>query len=425
MSSDANIRPGAMVIDGVSRRFRIVHDRSATLKETVVRRKRASFTELWALRDVSASIKPGESVGIVGRNGSGKSTLLKLLAGIIPPHTGQVRTGGSLAAMLELGSGFHPDFTGRENVYMNAAIHGIPDRTVDEQLDAIIDFAELRDFIDMPVRTYSSGMAMRLAFSVSSHINPDILLLDEVLAVGDEAFQRKCMGRIHDFKRGGGTLVFVSHDPAVVERVCDRAILLEGGEIVFDGPPDEILSRYHRLLADEESGLGAHLERPDGGQEDAVYDPDAIPASDVVHLDRVRLLRDGIEVPNAVCGDSVSVEVTLRSSHPVDDPVVGLSLALETGLALNAVSTRHAPPESNVSSDLADALASPGKPVTIALEISNLPLQEGRIDVYVGVGSMDESRHFMGGRRVMSFSVFARDAASGLVAMDTRWRTSS
>lgn len=422
MSYDGPLEPGEMVIKNVSRRFKIVHDRSATLKETVVRRQRASYTELWALRGVSATIEPGEAVGIVGRNGSGKSTLLKLLAGIIPPHSGEIRTGGSLAAMLELGSGFHPDFTGRENIYMNAAIHGIPERIVAERLGAIIDFAEISDFIDMPVRTYSSGMAMRLAFSVSSHINPDILLLDEVLAVGDEAFQRKCMGRIHDFKRGGGTLVFVSHDPAVVERICDRAILLEGGQVVFDGKPDEIVARYHRLLADANGGLGAHLESAhtdDTGP--PAYDPDAIPDSDVVRLTRVRLLRDGSEVANIMGGDAISLEITLESDKPIADPVVGVSLALDNGLALNAASTRDAADDSNVREGLIAALGEPGVPVTLTLDFGELTVQEGRIDVYVGVSSLDESRQFMGGRRVMSFSVYSPDAHAGLLAINTRW----
>ena len=223
------LEPGRIRLRGVSRTFRVLHERNLTLKETLLRRRRTAATELWAVRDVDFDVAPGEAVGVVGQNGSGKSTLLKLLAGILPPQAGTVEIGGTVASMLELGAGFHPDFTGRENVYMNASIHGLSDGEVDAQLDDIVAFAELEDFIDMPVRTYSSGMSMRLAFAVASHVNPDVLLLDEVLAVGDEAFQRKCFGRIFDFRRRGGTLVFVSHDPAAVERVCDRAVLLVGG----------------------------------------------------------------------------------------------------------------------------------------------------------------------------------------------------
>ena len=421
----ADLEPGQLRLDHVSRRFKIVHERSATLKETVIRRRRASYTELWALRDVSLSIEPGESVGIVGRNGSGKSTLLKLLAGIIPPHTGTVATGGTVAAMLELGAGFHPDFSGRENIFMNAAIHGVSEKTIAKRLDSIVDFAELQDFIDMPVRTYSSGMTMRLAFAVSSHVNPDILLLDEVLAVGDEAFQRKCMGRIYDFKRGGGTLVFVSHDPGTVEHVCDRAILIDGGAVVFDGDPSEIISRYHRLLADESSGLGARVDGMEGDHEasESAYDPDAVLATDTVNLLAARLIRNGSAAGNAICGDDISIELDLESSAPAADAVVGISLATETGMALYGISTRHSVEtrEAAGQKSIGHALAQPGTPVTVRITLPALPLQSGSVDVYVGVSSFDEATQYMGGRRVLSFGVFSEEPSVGLVAMNAHW----
>ena len=180
---------------------------------------------------------PGESFGIVGQNGSGKSTLLKLIAGIYPPSEGEMQIEGRIGSLLEVGAGFHPDFSGIENVYLNAAVFGIKRDYIDEHLDEIIAFAELEEFADQAVKTYSSGMYLRLGFSVAMHIQPDILLLDEVLAVGDEAFQQKCQGRIWDFKRAGGTIVFVSHDPTSVERLCDRAMLLEKGRVVECGHP--------------------------------------------------------------------------------------------------------------------------------------------------------------------------------------------
>ena len=245
------MRPGEVRARGVSRRFRIFHERNATLKEALMRGRRGRYTELWALRDVSVAVEPGEALGIVGENGSGKSTLLKLLAGIIPPHEGRVEVGGRIASMLELGAGFHPDFTGRENVYMNGAIQGLSRREVDERMEAIIAFSELEAFIDNPVRTYSSGMYTRLGFAVASHVNSDVLLLDEVLAVGDEAFQRKCLGRIFEYRRGGGTVVFVSHDAEAVERVCDRAVLLEHGELMAEGRPGDVLATYRRALVRE------------------------------------------------------------------------------------------------------------------------------------------------------------------------------
>ena len=185
---------GQIVAEGVSRRFRVNPHRNLTLKEVILRPEMRRTEEIWALRDVSFEIEPGASVGFVGRNGSGKTTLLRLIAGIFTPTTGRLRVGGSVGSLLELGAGFHPDFTGRENIFLSGSIYGLKRRYVRERLDEIVSFAELERFIDLPVRTYSSGMHMRLGFAVAVHVDADILLLDEVFAVGDEAFQRKCIG---------------------------------------------------------------------------------------------------------------------------------------------------------------------------------------------------------------------------------------
>ena len=231
MSSQIEVQAGEIRARGLGRMFKIRLSQSRSLKETILRRELPRTRELWALKDVDFDIARGQTFGIVGRNGSGKSTLLKLIAGIFAPSTGQLRVAGRVGSLIEIGAGFHPEFTGVENVYLNAAIYGLKRSYVDEHLDEIIDFAELEQFKDVPVRTYSSGMYMRLGFSVAMHIQPDILLLDEVLAVGDEAFQQKCFERLSDFKRAGGTIVFVSHDPSAVERLCDRALMLEGGHV--------------------------------------------------------------------------------------------------------------------------------------------------------------------------------------------------
>src|SRR5262245_47928480 len=188
--------------------FRISPERPLTLKEAVVRRRRARPTEIWALRDVSFEVEPGEAVGLIGRNGSGKTTLLRLIAGIFRPTSGTVTAGGTVGALLGLGAGFHPDFTGRENVYVSGSVLGLSRKYIREQLDEIVAFAELDDFVDLPVRTYSAGMQMRLGFAVATHLRPDVLLLDEVFAVGDEAFQRKCAAKVFELRSEGGTLVF-------------------------------------------------------------------------------------------------------------------------------------------------------------------------------------------------------------------------
>ena len=223
------MRAGEVSVDGVSRRFVVRARDTYTLKELVVARGRTGAQEVWALRDVSVAIAPGEAVGLVGRNGSGKSTLLRLIAGIIRPTAGRVATGGRVGSLLELGAGFHPDFTGRENVELNGALQGLSRARIRERFDEIVAFAELEDSIDRPVRTYSSGMTMRLGFAIAAFLEADVLLLDEVFAVGDESFQRKCFGVIAAFRERGGTILFVSHDASAVERLCDRAVLLREG----------------------------------------------------------------------------------------------------------------------------------------------------------------------------------------------------
>ncbi len=245
------MRPGEIRVERASRRFRVRPQSVRTLKELALRRGRAPATDVWALRDVSLSVEPGDAVGLVGRNGSGKTTLLSLIAGILAPTSGRVEAGGRVASLLELGAGFHPDFSGRENVYLNASLYGLKRKTIDARFEEIVAFAELEEVVDHAVRTYSSGMYMRLGFAVAAHVDADVLLLDEVFAVGDEEFQRRCFGKIYEFKQRGGTIVFVSHDAASVERLCRRALLLRGGRVELDGSVQEAIARYHQLLADE------------------------------------------------------------------------------------------------------------------------------------------------------------------------------
>ena len=245
------IRPGEIASEHASRHFKVYPREARRLKDVVVARRRSQPTEVRALSDVSFHVDPGSAIGLVGRNGSGKTTLLRLLSGIIKPTSGRVDVGGRVGSLLELGAGFHPDMTGRENVFLNGSIHGLKRTYVREQLDEIVAFAGLEQFIDLPVRTYSSGMYMRLGFAIAAHIDADVLLLDEVFAVGDEQFQRKCFGKIFEFKQRGGTIVFVSHDAAAVERLCDRAVLLRDGRVEFDGPTHDAIVRYRQQLAGE------------------------------------------------------------------------------------------------------------------------------------------------------------------------------
>lgn len=230
--------PVVIRVENLVKRFVVHKDKS--LKERIVNfgRSQKHKEDFYALQDVSIEITSGETVGLVGHNGSGKSTLLKTLGGILQPTSGVVERRGQLAALLELGAGFHPDLTGRENVYLNGSILGLSNDRIEEVFDSIVDFSEIADFIDTQVKFYSSGMYVRLAFAVAIHVDPDILLVDEVLAVGDEPFQRKCMDKIRQFQQEGRTIVIVSHSAEQIRDVCDRVVVLKRGHVVFDGDTD-------------------------------------------------------------------------------------------------------------------------------------------------------------------------------------------
>ena len=239
----------AIEVRDVSKKFRINHERHQSLKERVVRFGRRSPSEdFWALRDIEFDVEEGETVGLLGHNGSGKSTLLKCVGGILQPTAGEIRTRGRLASLLELGAGFHPDLTGRENVFLNAQILGLKTRDIETRFDEIVEFAELEQFIDQQVKHYSSGMYVRLGFAVATNVDPDVLLVDEVLAVGDEAFQRKCLERVRLFQRQGRTIVFVTHAADLVRQICDRAVVLNHGEMIDVGPPGEAIRTFRESL---------------------------------------------------------------------------------------------------------------------------------------------------------------------------------
>lgn len=242
----------AILIRNLSKSFKLYHDKPQTLKEKVLRIKKSTHKSLDILKDINLTIKEGEMVALIGHNGSGKSTLLKLLTKIIYPNQGYIDINGRVSSLLELGAGFHPDFTGMENIFMNASIFGLTKKEIQLKLEEIISFSELGEFIYNPVRTYSSGMYMRLAFAVAINIEPDILLVDEVLAVGDASFQRKCLNRIKELKKSGKTIVLVTHDHGIVERMCDRAIWLHDGIVMKDGKPKDVVNHYLRLLAERD-----------------------------------------------------------------------------------------------------------------------------------------------------------------------------
>lgn len=237
----------AIKVSNVTKSFKVFYDKPSTLKERLVfwNKKKAENREV--LKNINIEIKPGETVALIGTNGSGKSTLLKLMTKIIYPTKGKIKVNGKLTSLLELGAGFHPDFTGRENIYFNASIFGLTKKEIDERIDEIIAFSELEEFIDNPVRTYSSGQYMRLAFSVAINVNAEVLLIDEILAVGDQHFQEKCFAKLNELKNSGKTIVIVSHSMGAIKELCNRAIWIFEGEVRKDGKVKEVLDEYIKV----------------------------------------------------------------------------------------------------------------------------------------------------------------------------------
>jgi ABC-2 type transport system ATP-binding protein len=395
MSASVAVRAGELRARELGRLFKIRLSQTRSLKETILRRELPRTRDLWALRDVDLDIRRGETFGIVGPNGSGKSTLLKLIAGIFAPSTGSLEVAGRVGSLIELGAGFHPEFTGVENVYLNASIYGLRRDYVDRNLEEIISFAELEQFKDVPVRTYSSGMYMRLGFSVAMHIQPDILLLDEVLAVGDEAFQQKCFGRIGDFKRAGGTIVFVSHDPSAVERLCDRAIMLEQGRVLEEGPAGEVVRAYHRRL----------VTRP---QAAARRDGTARAALCRVH--EVRAVGgDGSVRDRFTEGEPMALEVWLYAEDEIGDASVTVGIRDADGRPIG-------------SQTLEGVFLRPERLERLRLNFPGLPMREGRFFVDVGVMSRDRDAELALAERALELSVFGSDAAgSGPIRLGGTW----
>ncbi|MFC4222931.1 ABC transporter ATP-binding protein [Lysinibacter cavernae] len=310
--SESTGAPTVVSVESVSKRFVIRKDNSLKERMVNIGRGRKHKEDFWALDDVSVEVRAGSTIGLIGHNGSGKSTLLKVIGGIIDPTSGQVRRRGRMAALLELGAGFHPDLTGRENVYLNAAILGLSKEETDAQFDNIVDFSGISDFIDTQVKFYSSGMYVRLAFSVAIHTDPDILLVDEVLAVGDEAFQRKCMDKIKSFQSEGRTIILVTHNLGQVVELCDHAVLLNKGSLVYQGDAREAVAQFRDILEERRIDDQAHQEERRAGRissetQEPPFRVTAV-ASPIGQSDDVPLEP----------GESLSIQITVDSRESID-----------------------------------------------------------------------------------------------------------
>lgn len=322
-------------------------------------RFRSPRLKFWVLRDTNFVVQRGEVLGIIGVNGSGKSTVLKLISRIIEPTTGQVKVNGRVSALLELGAGFHPDLTGRENVYLNGSIFGMSRKEISRKFDEIVHFADLESSIDMPIRHYSSGMYMRLGFSVAAHANPEILLVDEVLAVGDYAFQLKCLRRVEELIGQGVTVLFVSHDMEAVQEICHRVIWLDGGGVCADGDPQQVVKQYLRGFLDEGIDGSRRHRKPVRGQRWG---------SGEVELTGVRFLdQDGHERTWFTTGEPFSAEMSYVAHKRIDSPVFGMAFYSNEGVWINGSNT-------STSSYQVGQVEGKGR---IVYHLPSLPLLEG------------------------------------------------
>jgi ABC-2 type transport system ATP-binding protein len=368
-----------VAVRDVSKRFRLYHERPHSLKERVVNLRRANYEEFWALKDVSCDVQEGETFGLIGPNGSGKSTLLKCVAGIMRPDTGHIENRGRMASLLELGAGFHPDLTGRENVFLNASILGFTQKETERYFDDIVAFAELEPFIDTQVKHYSSGMYVRLGFAVAVHVDPEILIIDEVLAVGDEAFQRKCLDRIRTFQREGRTIVLVSHTVDIVREICDTVAFLDHGRIAEIGPADDVVRAFRESIHGD-----AHLEAAPM-QERGTRD---IRIVSVAFRDP-----DGSEKQVVHAGESLEIVVDLEAQQPVDDPHVGFAIYDEAGrhvFATNTIKRRM-------------NLGTLHGKARVRFTLRDLPLLDGTFAVTIGVHSRDERTAYHWRERAYAF----------------------
>ncbi|SDH18645.1 ABC-2 type transport system ATP-binding protein [Leifsonia sp. 98AMF] len=388
----AESSPEIVVIDDVSKRFVLRKDNS--LKERLVAfgRGRKHREEFWALRNVSATITAGHTVALIGHNGSGKSTLLKVIGGIVDPTSGTVSRRGRIAALLELGAGFHPDLTGRENVYLNASIMGLSRAETEARFDDIVAFSGIGDFIDTQVKFYSSGMYVRLAFAVAVHTDPDLLLVDEVLAVGDEAFQRKCLDKIRSFQEEGRTIILVTHTLSQVIELADRAILLNQGEIVFDGEPRDAVSQFRDILEERrvtEVDANGRLTAPERE----------------ARINVVSAKPDGKTVGSPLERDD-DLLITMQIDHyqPVEGWTCGVQIDNAMGQVVLGTSTPRAGTELPASSG----------PQTLQLRLQRPQFGPGKY--FVNVSLMDPTgRHFADLPQATSFDVAQDPSTVGML----------
>jgi ABC-2 type transport system ATP-binding protein len=361
----------------VSKRFRLAHGKYNSLKERVIHRGRTPHEDFWALKNVSLEVKEGETVGILGRNGSGKSTLLKCICGILQPTSGEVAVRGKLAGLLELGAGFQQDLTGRENIYLNGSLLGMTKREIDKVFDAIVDFSELEEFIDNAVKFYSSGMYVRLGFAVAVNVDPDILVIDEVLSVGDERFQRKCIDRIKRFQREGRTILFVTHSPDQVRTICDRAVVLSHGVLVGEGLPGEVVRIFREGLMEEAAGVAppemSAVPATEASEPVTITTPDS---ERPVRLTEItQSYAADAERPYLRTGEALTVNVGFHANIASEDVLFSIELRNEDDKVLMRTDTGI----------LGNTFGVPAGPGTVQIQLKDLPMLDGDFTYSIGI----------------------------------------
>ncbi|MGB3976383.1 MAG: ABC transporter ATP-binding protein [bacterium] len=323
--------------DNVSVLFKRYREKNRMLRWTILNqlRKRQPNETFWALKDVSFSVRPGETFGIIGKNGSGKSTLLKLITGIMNPDFGGIEVNGRVSALLELGAGFHPDLTGTENIYLNGSIMGLTRSEIRSRFDEIVRFSELEDFIDTPIKHYSSGMYMRLGFSIAINVDPDILVIDEVLAVGDQGFQGKCLDKIRDFKRKGKTIIFVSHDLGVTSQLCSRAIWLEEGQVVARGSTQRVVESYKAMVQEDKETRLQDDHKQVQTEIESRWGNRRVEITRVEFFDAQGQLRHRFKT-----GEIMRAKISWRTKGRISKPVFGVGIHRNDGVHVNGPNTK-------------------------------------------------------------------------------------
>lgn len=398
----------AVVLRAVSKRFRLYRERARSFQELFVaglrpwRRQPREY--IWALREVDLTVGQGETLGIIGANGAGKSTILKLIARVLQPTSGEIVTHGRVSSLLELGAGFHPDLTGRENVFLYGSLLGLSRRDMSERFDDIVDFSGIGSVIDVPVKRYSSGMYLRLAFSVAIHVEPDVLLVDEVFAVGDHAYQERCLRRIRELQRQGVTILFVSHSMETVKQMCSRAIWLAQGQVITDGRPEAVVERYlsqalpYREVTSAEAAMAG-----------ARWGTREVEITHVAFLDPA-----GRECNAAVAGGPLHVRVEFTAHRRVERPVFGLALYRNDGVHVNGPNTR-------LAGLTIPAVEGPG---TVEYHVEQLPLLPGAYTLSVAVHDWEGLHAYDHWHQAFPLVVEPGVAKEvyGLVWMPARWR---